>query len=398
MGEDAVGILDGTRVLDFGRYIAGPFCAALLGDLGADVIRVERIDGGEDRFVTPVTPDGSGAFFQQVGRNKRSLTLDPAKPEGREIQRKLIASADVVVANLPPQTLQALGLDYESLKAIRPDIVLTSVTAFGSGGPWSRKIGFDGLAQAMSGNLHMSGTAGTPTRSFTPYVDYGTASLCAFGTVAALLHRERTGEGQHVEGALLRTALTFMNSALLEEEQLALGREATLNRGQTAGPADVLPTRDGFVMCAVIGQPQFERWCRMVGAEDLLDDSRFADDEARGNHGELLSARMAEWCAKRTTEEALAEMERAKVPGGPVYAPRQVLEDPHVRATGFLEPVAYPGASKPLSLSAFPLALSATPGRIRNRAPKLGEHTDQILTELGYDPAAIADLRTRRIV
>ena len=396
--EVEVGILDGVRVLDFGRYIAGPFCAALLGDLGADVIRIERVDGGEDRFVTPVTPDGVGAFFLQVGRNKRSLTLNPMKPEGAEITRKLVATADVVVANLPPETLSAMGLDYESLKAVKRDIILTSINAFGSGGPWSSKIGFDGLAQAMSGNLHLSGTADAPTRSFTPYVDFGTASLCAFATLAALMHRNQTGEGQHLEGALLKTALTFMNSALLEEQQLGLGREATLNRGQTAGPADVFDTKDGWVMCLIIGQPQFERWCRMVGAEDLLDDRRFVDDESRGNNGEFLSAHMAEWCKKRTSAEALAEMEAAKVPGGPVYAPREVLEDPHVQAIGFFEQVPYPSAEKPLAIAGFPVALSRSPGRIRTPAPQLGEHTDAILRELGFDAAAIAELRARRIV
>ncbi len=393
-----MGILDGVRVLDFGRYIAGPFCAALLGDLGADVIRIERVDGGEDRFVTPVTPDGMGAFFLQVGRNKRSLTLNPMKPEGAEITRKLVATADVVVANLPPETLQAMGLDYESLKLLKSDIILTSINAFSSGGPWSSKIGFDGLAQAMSGNLHLSGTSDAPTRSFTPYVDFGTASLCAFATMAALMHRTQTGEGQHLEGALLKTALTFMNSALLEEQQLGIGREATLNRGQTAGPADVFKTRDGWVMAMTIGRPQFERWCRMVGAEELLNDERFVDDKSRGDNGELLSAHMAEWCEKRTSAEALAEMEAAKVPGGPVYAPREVLEDPHVEAIGFLEQVAYPTAEKPLAIGGFPVAMSRSPGHIRRRAPQLGEHTDAILGELGYDAAEIAELRTKRVV
>ncbi len=393
-----MGILDGVRVLDFGRYIAGPFCAALLGDLGAEVIRIERVDGGEDRFVTPVTSDGMGALFLQVGRNKRSLTLNPTKPEGAEITRKLVATADVVVANLPPETLTALGLDYKSLQAVKQDIILTSINAFGSGGPWTSKVGFDGLAQAMSGNLHLSGIADAPTRSFTPYVDYGTASLCAFATLAALMHRNRTGEGQHLEGALLKTALTFMNSALLEEQQLGLNRKATLNRSQGAGPADVFQTKDGWVMCLTIGQPQFERWCRMVGAEELLDDERFVDDRSRGDNGTLLSARMAEWCLKRSSAEALTEMEAAKVPGGPVYAPREVLDDPHVQSIGFLEHVSYPTAEKPLAIAGFPVALGRSPARTPTRAPQLGEHTDAILRELSYDAAAIAELHAGRVV
>ena len=144
-------VLKGIRVLDFGRYIAGPFCATLLGDLGADVIRIEKVDGSEDRFLSPVTEDGAGALFMQLARNKQSLTLNPMKPEGREIVKKLVATADVVVANLPPDTLEALGLDYESLTAIKPDIILTMISAFGRGGPYSNRVGFDGLGQAMSG-------------------------------------------------------------------------------------------------------------------------------------------------------------------------------------------------------------------------------------------------------
>lgn len=392
------GVLDGVRVLDFGRYIAGPFCASLLGDLGADVIRIERLEGGEDRYLNPVTADGMGALYLQVARNKRSLALDPQSYEGAEIVRRLVATADVVVANLPPRTLAAMGLDYATLSAIKPDIILTAVTAFGNGGPWSEKLGFDGLAQAMSGNLHLTGTADTPTRSFVPFVDYGTACLCAVATLAALRHRDRTGEGQLLEGALLKTALTFMGGALLEQQQVQRNRRATLNRGQTAGPADVFATEDGWVMCSVIGDPQFERWCELVGVPELLRDERFKDDESRGLHGELLSARMAEWCAKRTSEQALAEMERARVPAGPVYSPQQALDDPHVQAIGFHERVEYPTAREPLALAGFPIALSRTPARIRSRPPRLGEQSEEILLELGYDRAAIAELRAKRVV
>ena len=185
---------------------------------------------------------------------------------------------------------------------------------------------FDGLAQSMSGNLHMSGTDDTPTRSFAPYVDYGTASLSALSTLAALMHRDKTGEGQMLEGVLLKTALTFFNSPLIEQHHLKIDREATLNRSPLSGPADVFEARDGWLMCLVIGRPQFERWCTMVGASDLLEDPRFATDIDRGDNGEVLSERMRGWCAERTVEEALAAMEANKVPGGPVYSPQQALD------------------------------------------------------------------------
>src|SRR5213594_1327766 len=176
-------VLDGFRVLDFGRYIAGPYCAALLADLGADVIRIERIGGGEDRWVAPITDDG-------------------------------------VVANLPPEVLRALALDLESLRRVKPDIILTTVTAFGAGGPWSHKHGFDGIGQVMSGAAYMTGTLEQPYRAAVAWVDFGTASLAAFGTLAALMERGKSGRGQKVEGALLRTAIAFNNPALVEQQAI----------------------------------------------------------------------------------------------------------------------------------------------------------------------------------
>lgn len=391
-------VLNGIRVIDFGRYIAGPFCATLLGDLGADVIRVERREGGEDRWVTPVTADGVGSLFLQVGRNKRSLTLDPGTDEGYEVLTRLVATADVVVANLPPPTLRAMRLDYDSLRAIKPDIILTTVTAFGSGGPISDKVGFDGLAQSMSGNLHMTGQPGVPTRAAVPYVDFSTAAFSAFATMAALRHRDATGEGQVLEGALLRSALTMSSSMLVEQQLLGVDREASLNRGQTAGPSDVFQTKDGWVMCSVIGAYQFERWCALVGAPELASDERFKDDRGRGDHGEVLSARMAEWCAERTNAEALDAMAANKIPAGPVYKPQQALDDDHIAAIGALQAVDYPTIDEPARIAPFPVQMSATPGRVQSRAPELGEHTDEILGELGYDAETIADLRSRRIV
>ena len=390
-------VLDGIRVLDFGRYLAGPFCGALLGDLGAEVIRIERIEGGEDRTLAPVTDDDIGAVFLQANRNKRGMTLNPSTEQGRKITRQLVAASDVVVANLPPKVLRGLALDYESLCQVKPDIILTTINAFG-GGAWEDKLGFDGLAQAMAGNLHLSGAHGVPTRAFTPYVDYATASLCALSTVAAIMHRNRTGEGQLVEGALLKTALTFMNAGIIEQQLLGLDREATLNRHPWSGPSDVFATKDGWIVCTVIGRYQFGRWCELVGAQDLLEDERFVDDRARGDNGQVLSEKMAEWCAGLTTVQALEALEAAKVPGGPVYRPQQVLDDSHIQQLGLFEEVDYPGASKPVLLSGYPVSLSATPGEIRTRAPMLGEHTDEILAELGYSASAIESLRAQQVV
>ncbi len=387
------GVLEGIRVLDFGRYIAGPYCATLLAEFGAEVIRVEKRDGSEDRFVAPVGEGGEGALFLQINRNKRCITLDPMKAEGQEVLRRLVAASDVVIANLPPQTLRAMKLDYDLLKAIKPDIILTTATAFGNPGPWAERVGFDGVAQVMSGAVYMTGQGDPPYRAAVPWVDFGTALHCAFGTLAALIERGKSGRGQIVEGALLATALTFANATLIEQAVIAVNRVPSGNLGQTAAPADIYRSKDGWVLCQVTGQPLFVRWAKLMGEGHWLTDPRFADDIKRGDNGAVISERMARWCAERTTQDAVDTLAAAYIPAAPVLSPQQALDHPHIRATGFLKNVDYPGLPNPAPVARAAVRLSETPGEIVSRPPMLGEHTDLVLGELGYDAAAIAGLR-----
>jgi crotonobetainyl-CoA:carnitine CoA-transferase CaiB-like acyl-CoA transferase len=392
------GVLEGVRVLDFGRYIAGPYCATLLAEFGAEVIRVEKLDGSEDRFIVPVGEGGEGALFLQVNRNKKCITLDPMKAEGQEVMRRLVLTADVVVANLPPQTLQAMKLDYESLKAIKSDIILTTATAFGGPGPWSDRVGFDGIGQVMSGAVYMTGMGGPPYRAAVNWVDFGTALHCAFGTLMALIERGKSGRGQIVEGALLATALSFTNATLIEQAVIAANRVPTGNLGQTSAPADIYRTRDGWMLCQVTGQPLFVRWARLMGEDNWLKDARFSDDLKRGDNGPVISERMARWCAERTTQEAVDTLGAAKIPAAPVLSPQQALDHPHIRATGFLKDVDYPGLPSAAPVARAAVRLSQTPGEIAARPPKLGEHTDLVLTDIGYDAAEIAALREKGVV
>ena len=392
------GVLDGIRVLDFGRYIAGPFCGTMLGDLGAEVIRIEKLEGSEDRWVTPVADGGEGAMFLQMGRNKLGLTLNPMKPAGREIVKKLVQTADVVIANLPYEDLQKMGIDYDTISAINPRIILATTSTFGSEGPYATRVGFDTIGQAMSGAMYLSGDGNVPTRMNAPFVDFGTALLNTVGVLAALMDRAKSGKGQKVETALLRTAINITNSHLIEQAMLDLNRVATLNRGFTAGPSDTFKCRDGWIYAMTIGQPLFVRWCKLMGDESLAADPRFKDDLARGDNGEALSATMQKWCEQRSVAEALAALEANRIPAGPVLSPQQALDDKHVQDAKFFHSMDYPGAAKPVPVLQEPVKLSRTPLTIRRRAPTLGEHTDQILRELGYEPAVIEQLRADRIV
>jgi crotonobetainyl-CoA:carnitine CoA-transferase CaiB-like acyl-CoA transferase len=393
------GVLAGIRVLDFGRFIAGPFCGALLADHGADVIRIDKVQGSEDRFVLPLAAGGEGGLYMQANRGKRSLTLEPTTPEGREIVTKLIARSDIVIANMPQSTLRSMGLDYASVSAINARAILVATDAFGRTGPDAHKVGFDAIGQAMSGAVFMSGDPDAPRRAGVNWVDFGTAIAAAFGALLALMARERSGRGQEVNGSLMATALTVSNSILIEQAIAKPDRVPQGNLGYASAPVDLFKCADGrWLIVQVVGQPLWQKFCRMLGAEDWIADPRFADDLGRGRHSNVVSERLGTWCAARSRADALQAMEDARIPAGPVHSPQDALDDAHVRASGVLREIAYPGAARPAPVADTPVRLSATPGAIRSRAPLLGEHTDGILGEIGYSEAEIAQLRAAGVV
>ena len=366
--------------------------------MGADVIRVDRRQGSEDRYLAPITKSGDGASFLSLNRNKRSLTLDVAKRESAEIIRRLVGRADVVLANLPIDVMKKMALDYESLRAVKPDIILARISTFGPDGPYAGRLGFDTVAQAMSGAMSLTGLPGAPIRDIVPFEDYGTALHTAFGVMVALYHRAETGQGQLVDASLLATGVTYMQGLLAEQHVLGIKREQAGNTGFYAAPADAYRTRDGWIVVSVVGNEMFARWARLVGREDFMSDSRLADDLSRANHHEIISEAMSAWLATRSSAQAIADLEGARVPAGPVMTVAQVLDDPQVKTRELLKFVDYPGALKPVPLANTAVRLSETPCGIRHRAPTLGEHTDEILLDLGYSGQQIAALREKEVV
>ena len=391
-------LLEGIRVIDFGRFIAGPYAAMLLADFGADVIRVERRDGGEDRRVGPVLDSGEGALFLNLNRNKRGMTLDIGHQQARGILERLVRSADVVVVNLPLNLMQRLGLDYDALRAIKDNVILVMASAFGPDGPYRDRVGFDGVAQAMSGAMALSGFAETPVRSVVAFADYGTALHAAFGAMAALFERERTGRGQLVDVSLLATSVLFMAPMLIERAATGIRRQRQGNTAFYAAPSDAYRTRDGWILVPTIGDPMFRRWARLVGREDLLNDPRCRDDITRADHAELINAVMRDWCAARTRDEAIAELEAARIPCGPVYEPGEVLGDPQIQARKLFGQVDYGNPPKTIPISNSAVRLGGRPAPLRGPAPTLGQHTDEVLAELGFSDAEIARFRADGIV
>ncbi len=391
-------LLKGIRVIDFGRYIAGPYAGWLLATLGAEVIRIEKFGGSEDRYVSPLFhkedgSEGDGGMFYQNNSLKKVIGLNPKSELGQKIQRQLIESADVVLANMPEAGLKKMGIDYDSLKAIKPDIIFTWVTALGSEGPWAQKAGFDGIAQAMSGTMFFTGFPGEPVKTSAAYVDNSTAMTAAMGTLAALWHKERTGEGQKVEASLLASAISVFGPNLCEQGATQINRVPSGSRSQTSGPSDVYKTKDGHVIVHVVGNALFARLAKALGKEEWLEDESINSDDKRGQQRDRICEEIQPWFLDRTNDEVLEILGEMSVPAGPILNMQEAIDHPQVKAMGLQVEIDAPELSHKAPVSKAPFRLEKTDVLNPVRPPAVGENTDDILLALGYSESEIEQMK-----
>ncbi len=401
-------ILEGYRVLDLSRVLAGPWATQTLADLGAEVIKIERPGQGDDtrKWGPPFLKDREGrdtadaAYFLAANRGKKSVTLDLSRPEGQAIARDLAAKSDVVVENFKAGDLERYGLDYAALAALRPDLVYCSITGFGQDGPYRDRPGYDFMIQGLGGLMSVTGErddqpGGGPQKVGVAVADLFTGMYAASAILAALLHRSRTGEGQFIDLALLDVQVAML--ANLGAAYLASGASPGRlgNAHQVIVPYQVFRASDGFLIVAVGNDAQYERFCTAIGAPELGRDARFATNPGRVAHREALVAEIARRLKARPASEWLVALEGAGVPCGPINDLAGVFADPQVRHRGLVVTAPRSDAGD-VRMVASPMRFSATPVACELAPPRLGEHTEEVLSALlGLPAERIADLRRR---
>ena len=402
MGEgQPSGPLAGLRVLDLTRVLAGPTCAQMLGDLGADVIKIEKPGSGDDTrgFAPPVMPGTTeSAYFIGVNRNKRSVALDIARPEGQALVRRLLASCDILVENFKAGGLAKYGLDYATLSKEFPGLIYCSITGFGQTGPYAPRPGYDALIQAMGGVMSLTGEPGrSPQKVGVPVADLFAGLYGCIGVLAALRHKEKTGQGQQIDIGMLDTSVAWLANQAMN--YLATGENPPRlgNQHPNIAPYQEFPTKDGHIILAVGNDPTFERFCKAFDREDLLADPRFATNAKRVENRQAVTEALIPTMTSRTTAEWVEKLEAQKIGCGPINTLKDVFADPHVQARGMLVEMPH-GSGATVKVVANPVKLSATPADYRMPPPLLGEHTEQVLSGLlGLSAAEIAALREKGV-
>jgi len=400
--QEPSGPLKNIRVLDLTRVLAGPTCTQMLGDLGAEVIKIERPEAGDDTrgFAPPFVPNTrESAYFVGVNRNKKSVTLDLASAEGQALIHRLLPSCDILVENFKVGALAKYGLGYDQLQARHPKLIYCSITGFGQTGPYAPRPGYDALIQAMGGVMSLTGDPkGSPQKVGVPVADLFAGLYGCIGILAALNHARNTGQGQHIDIGMLDTHVAWlanqgMNYLATGENPPRLG-----NQHPNISPYQEFPTKDGYIILAVGNDPTFERFCKAFGCEHLLGDARFATNPQRVANRDLVTETLTPVMRGKTTAEWIDALEALKIGCGPINTLQDVFADPHVRAREMVIDMSH-ASGETVKVIANPVKLSATPPDYRSAPPVLGEHTEAVLGGiLGLSAAEIAGLRARKVV
>ncbi len=405
--------LDGIKVLDLSRVLAGPWCTQILADLGADVVKIERPGVGDDTrtWGPPFIKDADGndtdqaSYFTACNRNKRSVTVDMATPEGQALLRQMAAQADIVVENFKTGGLKQYGLDQESLRAANPRLIYCSVTGFGHDGPYAERAGYDLMIQAMTGMMSITGRpddvpGGGPLRVGVALTDLFTGVYASTAILAALQVRDRTGEGQHIDMALLDVGMAILanQASAFPNTGKAPGRQG--NTHPSLAPYQDFPTQDGAMLLAIGNNGQFARFCEAGGHPEWASDARFATNTLRVKHRGVLIPMMEELTRTRTTAAWVTLLEDKAVPCGPINDIAQAFDDAQVQARGLKVTLPRDAGDGIASIAgvASPLRLSATPPVLRHAPPALGQHTREVLAEMGIDDARFDALRSAGVV
>lgn len=391
--------LSGTRVIDVTQIMAGPFCTMLLGDMGADVIKIEKPDGGDDvRRSGPPFIAGHSAAFLNISRNKRSVVIDMKTAEGVNIVKRMVKDADVFVQNLRPGRIEGFGLGYDDLSKVNPALIYATISGYGRTGPYKDKPGFDLMAQGIGGIMSVTGHPGQPpVKVSVPITDLNAGLFTAFGILAAYVNRLKTGVGQHVDSSLMEAgvAYTMWESAIYFATGTSPGPNGSAH--QISAPYQAFPTSDGYLTVGGPNQRNWRRICHAIDRLDLLEDPRFTTNTERMENRPALEETLSETFKSQKTVHWLKVLDDAGVACGPINDMAQVYADPQVIARDMMVEFEHPTAGKIRNVG-IPVKFSQTPGSIRRPPPRLGEHTDEVLAEFGYTEADVVGLKERGIV
>ncbi|WP_415155211.1 CaiB/BaiF CoA transferase family protein [Maritalea sp.] len=392
-------ILDGIRVLDLSRVMSGPFCTSMLADLGAEIIKVELPEIGDDaRHFGPYL-EGQSTYFMMLNRNKKSITIDMKSEEGRQLIREMIAHCDVLVENFRPGVMQRLGLDYQTVKSIKPDIVYASISGFGQDGPMKDLPAFDLVIQAMSGLMSLTGPKGGPATAVGESIaDVSTGMFAAFGIVSALFHRERTGVGQHIDVAMLDSLFSMQLTGLSRQLYFNDTPEPVGNRHPVTYPVDSFPTQTGDVVMVCFSQGAFRSLCELMGNVGLADDPKYSTNDARNANEDELRQLIANWTVQYAQDDLVEKLIAARIPAAPVWTLEQLAKSEHVAHRNSVVQGQYETFGS-IPLAPQPVKFSAVADQSAVFVPTLGQHSDQVLSELiGKSAKDIELLRQKNII